>query len=638
MEMTTIQRAVGVLILVGLWIRGASILAAAEQAYFAIQVVDESTGRGVPLVELETIHKLRFVTDSQGLVAIAEPELFDQQVYFSVRSHGYEYPADGFGFRGKAFHVKRGGSETIAIKRINLAERLYRVTGGGIYRDSVLLGKQTPPVAPLLNAGVIGCDSVMAASFRDRIYWFWGDTSRLNHPLGGNFHITGATSRLPGAEGLEPGIGINFDYFVESDGRLRGMAPMAGAGPTWISALTVLREPEGRERLYAGYVKIRNQLESYQWGVVAWDDATQQFTRIASYDNKPPLFLEPQAHTFLQTEADGKEYVYFCNPLQFTRVPATPEAYCDFSRYEGFSCLKTGTGPEAKELDRDRAGRLQYAWKPGTPPLTQQQAKQFIAEGKLEPRERRIALRDVVTGRAVEAHSGSVYWNDYRKRWVLITVELFGESSGLGEVWFAEADEPTGPWVYARKIVTHDRYSFYNPKQHPFFDQEGGRVIFFEGTYTHTFSGNPEATPRYDYNQIMYRLDLSRAELALPVAFYEVNSSNQDVRFVVRAGGTEPTFFAMEQATPGTIPMVWQQSRLEAGMASEETVAAFYALPMDLQTSPETTTPLYEYGHQETGRYVYRTDADWQQVGYFRTPVAVCRVWKGLEYSGPPER
>ena len=67
----------------------------------------------------------------------------------------------------------------------------------------------------------------------------------------------------------------------------------------------------------------------------------------------------------------------------------------------------------------------------------------------------------------------------------------------------------------ATKIVTHDKYSFYNPKQHPVFDRDGGRVIYFEGTYTATFSGNPNRTPRYDYNQIMYRLDLSDARLGL---------------------------------------------------------------------------------------------------------------------------
>ena len=82
-------------------------------------------------------------------------------------------------------------------------------------------------------------------------------------------------------------------------------------------------------------------------------------------------------------------------------------------------------------------------------------------------------------------------------------------------MWYAEADAPVGPWGAAVKVVTHDRYSFYNPKQHPMFDKDGGRIIFFEGTYTHTFSGNPDATPRYDYNQIMYRLDLSDPRLAM---------------------------------------------------------------------------------------------------------------------------
>ena len=37
--------------------------------YFTIQVVDGETGRGVPLVELRTVHGVRRVTDSNGLVA-----------------------------------------------------------------------------------------------------------------------------------------------------------------------------------------------------------------------------------------------------------------------------------------------------------------------------------------------------------------------------------------------------------------------------------------------------------------------------------------------------------------------------------------------------------------------------------------
>src|SRR5204863_5688120 len=128
-------------------------------------------------------------------------------------------------------------------------------------------------------------------------------------------------------------------------------------------------------------------------------------------------------------------------------------------------------------------------------------------------------------------------WNAYRRRWVLIAVEQ-GGSSLLGEVRYAEADTPVGPWAYAVKVVTHDRYSFYNPKQHPMFDKEGGRVIFFEGTYTHTFSGNPDATPRYDYNQVMYRLDLGDARLALPVPVYDLARPKESQR---------PTFFALDR-------------------------------------------------------------------------------------------
>ena len=92
----------------------------------------------------------------------------------------------------------------------------------------------------------------------------------------------------------------------------------------------------------------------------------------------------------------------------------------------------------------------------------------------------------------------------------------FGGPSYLGEIWYAEAQALEGPWRKAVKIVTHDRYSFYNVKHHPLFDQEGGRLIYFEGTYTATFSGNDDKTPRYDYNQIMYRLDLADPRLRVP--------------------------------------------------------------------------------------------------------------------------
>jgi len=112
---------------------------------------------------------------------------------------------------------------------------------------------------------------------------------------------------------------------------------------------------------------------------------------------------------------------------------------------------------------------------------------------------------------------------------VMIAQEVYGTSL-CGEIWFAEADTPTGPWVYARKVVTHDDYSFYNPVHHAFFDQDGGRRIYFQGTFTRTFSGAPVPVPRYDYNQLMYRLDLADPRLALPVAVYEVATEADVVR------------------------------------------------------------------------------------------------------------
>ena len=63
------------------------------------------------------------------------------------------------------------------------------------------------------------------------------------------------------------------------------------------------------------------------------------------------------------------------------------------------------------------------------------------------------------------------------------------------------------------KVATHNKQTFYNVCHHPFLDQDDGRTIFFEGTYTEEFSGSHHFTPRYDYNQVLYKLVLSSPEL-----------------------------------------------------------------------------------------------------------------------------
>ena len=75
-------------------IRGVAFLAAAlivtataaetPEKYFQITVVDEQTGRGVPLVELKTVNAVRYYTDSNGIVAFGEPGLMNRTVFFHV--------------------------------------------------------------------------------------------------------------------------------------------------------------------------------------------------------------------------------------------------------------------------------------------------------------------------------------------------------------------------------------------------------------------------------------------------------------------------------------------------------------------------------------------------------------------------
>ena len=87
-------------------------------------------------------------------------------------------------------------------------------------------------------------------------------------------------------------------------------------------------------------------------------------------------------------------------------------------------------------------------------------------------------------------------------------MQHFGKPSAFGELWYAESNAPTGPWGPAMKVLSHENYTFYNPCLHPEFTSEGSPMLIFEGTYTTAFANKPAPTPRYDYNQILYRLDL----------------------------------------------------------------------------------------------------------------------------------
>jgi hypothetical protein len=160
---------------------------------------------------LQTTSKISYITDSNGYVAFLEPGLMDQDVYFDISSWGYEAKEMGFGFRGSTLHTTPGKEVEIKIHRLNIAQRMYRLTGEGIYRDTILLGKGAPIEHPLLDGKVMGSDTVETAIYGGKMYWFWGDTDCPNFPLG-LYATSGATSLLPNQLNLEKGI--NYTYFV----------------------------------------------------------------------------------------------------------------------------------------------------------------------------------------------------------------------------------------------------------------------------------------------------------------------------------------------------------------------------------------------------------------------------------------
>ena len=480
--------------------------------YFKITVVDKQTRRGVPLAELHTTSNVKYVTDSRGVIAFEEPGLMDTDVFFWVQSHGYTFPSDAFGYRGTKLHVKAGASATLEMQRVNLAERLYRITGEGIYRDTVLLGEKPPTQMPLLNGQVTGQDTVEVVPYKGKLYWFWGDTSRPAYPLG-NFATSGATSLLPDKGGLDPTNGIDLAYFVNGEGFCRAMAPLPDPGVVWIDSLMTVPDASGQESLLCRYERLKGLGTPLERGLMRFNDKTQTFERLTKFDLANPLY--PQGHPFRHT-VDGAEYLYFPTPYPNLRVKAALPELETPSHYEAYTPLVAGSrfaGTDSR-LERDASGKLVWAWKRDTAPLSPPQQSMLVKVGKMRMDESPFALRDLNTGKDVEAQGGSVYWNAYRKCWIMICVQA-GGTSYLGEVWYAESPTPEGAWRDAKKIVTHDRYTFYNPAQHPFFDQRGGRIIYFEGTYTNQFTGSPDTppTPRYDYNQIMYCLDLADERL-----------------------------------------------------------------------------------------------------------------------------
>ena len=429
---------------------------------FRVVVVDHETQWPVAMVELRTTHQLRFVSDNAGVIAIDSPEIMNLNTWFSVIGHGYEVPVDGFGYQGVRLTPTEGGSVRIELTRTTIAKRVGRLTGVGLFAESKKFGEYLDEP----ESQVFGCDSVQLASYKKKLIWAWGDTNIASYPLG-IFAMTGATTSLRPFDSLEPPLKPQFKPFLDAQGRIRGMAEIPGSGPTWLTGYVSLPDAKGLEHLIAFYRKIKPPLDVYETGLCVWNDSNSSFEKLrttwVSNSGLPKPSLAEDGHPVFWADEAGQRWLFFGNPFPRVQMLATFEAWQDTA-----------------------------SWKTVAAPAS------LLSSGD---------------DREITPQSGSIAWNEHRKRWVAVFVQKGGDSSFLGNVWYAESESPIGPWGRATKILSHDNYTFYNPRLYPEFNANDGSVLLFEGTYTATFANSPEKTPRYDYNQILYRLDLDDPKL-----------------------------------------------------------------------------------------------------------------------------
>lgn len=196
----------------------------------------------------------------------------------------------------------------------------------------------------------------------------------------------------------------------------------------------------------------------------------------------------------LLSEKDSKlQYTYFANSGVHARVKSTPNDIVNYSAYEVLSA--------------------DLVWLP----VASNEVNLTVAPHQ------RAMRRD---GVMVDMGGGTVNWNSWTRKYLFV-----GTSNA---VFMAFADQIEGPWVNATMVASHQQTgsSCYNGAHLPHMDLDGGRVVHLACTYTAMWSnggagqpGNSWSTclfglngskagcasvvPRYEYNNLIYRVDLS---------------------------------------------------------------------------------------------------------------------------------
>lgn len=455
---------------------------------FEVTIVDRETNQGIPMVELKLLNALVFHADNDGHVRIDAPDLQDAQHYFEIKSPGYRYGQDETGRASVVLNVRGASDTTLYMDRTQHAERLYRITGSGrqVHHEKASV-REVRPVS-----GILGQDSNLALPFDGKILWIWGDTF-LPGAYKGNFSVAGAWSSDPRIANWSPANGIPFNHVVNNTGRSRPMIQLEGPGYVWLDWLMSIPDESNQKILLAKYARVDAYFGNYERGLATYSPGDSIFIKL----KETPEWLSA-LHTCQHPTpvlVGEKEYYYLFDAFNFSRVERSLDHATNPDKYEEL-VFEFSTSQDAEIFPL--IWQSHEAVSQQRLPESDSAASQ--AEGKLH------ALRDLVTGEQIEPGRGSVTWNPFRKRWICIW--------GNKDIWYTEAETPVGPWVYARKVAEHQHF-FYNPVHHAFLDEEGGRRIYFEGTFTKFFSPEPPI-PRYEYNQIMYGLSLDRPDMILP--------------------------------------------------------------------------------------------------------------------------
>lgn len=584
---------------------------------FGIRLVDKASGRGIPLVLLKSSEGEEYWSDNFGYVAIDDQDLLGKELGFKLSTDGYE---------SQDFKVKleKGKEQILQVERRNIAERLYRSTGAGSYYHSTLLGYKAPVDRPHIDGLVMGQDTLNATVYKNKVFWIWQDTSRPAYPLG-NFNNSGALADLPSQGNISQDLGFNRKYFVDGEGFSRAMTPgfEPANEPTWMGNLVTVPDASGNEKMFGLFGKAVAEADIGKRGWGVYDDASATFKEIAN----PPRaeyvagsVLEPLGDP-VKVRHGTVDFLYYGT----MRVPAKAESVLNFDAYETYSPYESRSKKLAKNLD----GSINYAWRKNAYPTELEPMKKagimqtdILHEAEFKDREGKVVL--------LAAGQLEKNWNNFRKRWVATIQQKFG-SSFLGESWIAEADTPMGPWNFATKIISHDKYTFYNLQQHPFWDREGGRLIYIHGTYTNFFT-NEIATPRHDYNQVLYRLDLADKRLRMPVAVYDLSDNGKTTNFALKGdlhADQKPlaaAFYAMESRGEGTIGLAWNAPECDANrrlVPSSGEPAAFFVLPSSV-AGTDANEKLYEHKNA-AGHYTYSNKA---QLAGYHLEGEVGQVWK----------